>query len=94
MQKIMTPRDRQYLDFIATLPCILCGKPGPSDPHHTASGGMGITGSDYSAIPVCREHHTEIHNTGGKASFCEAEVLEQAIERLQHIYFTQIKGDD
>ncbi len=93
MIKELTARDPKYLDWIRTLPCLLCGKPGPSDPHHTASGGMGLTGSDYSAIPVCRVHHTEIHNTGGKASFCEASVLEHAIERLQEVYNTKIKGE-
>lgn len=95
LQKPKVDRDLSYRSWVSTLPCLLCGTPGPNHAHHTASHGMAIKGSDYSCIPLCPKHHTEIHNTGGKASFCEADVLENAIERLRHIYFTQItKGEN
>jgi hypothetical protein len=45
----------RYLDFIRSLPCCNCGK--KSDPHHTKTRGSG--GSDLTAIPCCRECHTE-----------------------------------
>lgn len=89
--KPTTPRDEQYLSWIRSLPCTLCSHPGPSDPHHTATGGMGKTGSDYSAIPFCRVCHSDVHDKYGKKGFCSPELLEQLIERLQEIYNTQVK---
>ena len=91
LQKIVTPRDSSYIDWLHTLPCLLCGKQGVHA-HHTKSGGAGIKGSDYSCIPVCPKCHTDIHQHHGKGNFIETEKLEEAIERLQEIYNTQIKG--
>jgi len=93
LQKQLTPRDSQYIAWLHTLPCMLCNKQGPVHAHHTKSGGMGIKGSDYSCIPVCSECHAEIHQHSGKGSFIEADVLEDALERLQHYYRVQIKGE-
>lgn len=92
LPKPTTSRDAQYLDWIRSLPCALCGHPSPSDPHHTASGGVSKTGSDYSAIPVCRCCHNDIHQHYAKGGFCRPELLEQLIESLQHNYLTTVKG--
>jgi len=58
-------RNRNYLDFIKTLPCCGCGSPA-DDPHHIISvglgGGMGTKPSDFPyAIPLCRPCHTLLH---------------------------------
>ncbi len=58
-----TPRSQEYLRFVRTLPCAVTGKT-PSDPHHTLVRGMGIKGSDFSCIPLCREAHTYLHDHG------------------------------
>lgn len=58
-----TPRSREYMDFVRGLPCAVTGKV-PSDPHHTLGRGMGIKGSDFSCIPLCREAHTYLHDHG------------------------------
>ena len=56
----------RYLDYVRTLPCADCGKPGPSDPHHeswidgTRAGGKP---DDAFALPLCRVCHT-LHHTG------------------------------
>jgi len=47
--------------------CLVCGKPG--DPHHLSHIGMGRNRKNelrehFTAIPLCREHHTEIHDKG------------------------------
>jgi hypothetical protein len=34
------------------------------DPHHLITRGSG--GSDHTAIPLCREHHAELHTIGKK----------------------------
>jgi len=58
--------DEKYLDYIRGLECIVCHR--RPDPHHLVARGAG--GSDYTAIPLCRLHHTEAH-TLGKARFGE-----------------------
>lgn len=58
--------DEKYLAYIRTLPCKVCGQ--AAEPHHTEGGGTALIGSDYQAIPLCRDHHQE-HNHLGKTSF-------------------------
>lgn len=52
-----TPRNDDYLRFVGTHACWDCGAAAPSDPHHTETGGTGLKGSDYSAVPLCRRCH-------------------------------------
>lgn len=49
--------------------CAVCGS--RADIHHVDTVGMGINRNHIShvgkkAIPLCRKHHTEIHQTGNK----------------------------
>jgi len=50
--------DEDYLDFLRGQHCIVCMAPA-DDPHHLKSRGAG--GSDYTAVPLCRGHHRELH---------------------------------
>lgn len=87
--KPKTPRDKKYLKWISTLPCIFCNKPGPSDPHHTESGGISLKGSDYSCIPVCGGIggcHNRIHTTTGKAGGLGKTALNNILDRLNACY--------
>lgn len=55
---------REYLDWVKTQPCECCNQPS-DDPHHLigwGQGGMGTKAHDIFAIPLCRKHHTELHN--------------------------------
>lgn len=55
---------RDYLDWIKTQPCECCQQPS-DDPHHLigwGQGGMATKAHDIFAIPLCRKHHTELHN--------------------------------
>ena len=62
-RKHKTARDKKYLDFIRSKPCCICGR--PAEPHHEDSKkGVGIKGSDYCTLPLCRECHTERHSQG------------------------------
>ena len=60
--KVKAFRSRPYLDYIKTLPCCHCQRPG-QDPHHLMVkevGGIGITTPDIAAVPLCRICHTMI----------------------------------
>ena len=53
--------------------CCICGK--PADLHHVDAIGMGNDRNEVihigrEALPLCREHHTELHKKGNK-SFIE-----------------------
>ena len=65
-QALAKPRrvtDEGFLTFVRSRYCCVPGCVAPdTDPHHTKSRGSG--GSDYTAIPLCRVHHNEIHVIG------------------------------
>jgi hypothetical protein len=51
------PRNRYYLAWIRTLPCVVCGLTLGIEASHTGPHGLGQKSSDYSAIPLCSKHH-------------------------------------
>ncbi|MFL7890108.1 DUF968 domain-containing protein [Enterobacter pseudoroggenkampii] len=56
--------NRDYLNWVKTQPCECCQQQS-DDPHHLigwGQGGMGTKAHDIFAIPLCRKHHTELHN--------------------------------
>jgi len=55
-------KDKDHLLRVKMMPCCVCRKPGPSDPHHLFGSVHGMKSSDYGAIPLCREHHEEVTN--------------------------------
>ena len=59
----MKARNYDYLTFIRTKSCCICGDMG-SDAHHfprCGEAGMAQKASDMMAIPMCRTCHTEYH---------------------------------
>jgi hypothetical protein len=59
-------RNRKYLDWVKQQPCAVCGAPA-DDPHHLIGvggmGGMGMKAPDSMVMPMCRQHHNQIHAT-------------------------------
>jgi hypothetical protein len=59
-------RSPDYLAWIRTLRCVVCGRPPGSvlieAAHTNALGprGLGQKASDFSAIPLCSGHHREL----------------------------------
>jgi len=66
-------RDREYLDWLRTQPCILTGQLGHDaetvDPAHIGTSGKGIKSPDNEALPVIHSLHLEAHNTGEVSMF-------------------------
>jgi len=65
-------RDSAHLDFVRSLPCSVCLKPGPSEAHHLLRGvprGMGRKADDRHVIPLCHECHTGLHLSGNEVDF-------------------------
>ena len=66
-------RDRAHLDFVASQPCLICGRQ-PCDPHHLRFAqprAIGMKVSDEFTVPLCRGHHRELHQTGNEPAWWE-----------------------
>jgi hypothetical protein len=67
-------RDRAHLEFVASQPCLVCGRQ-PSDAHHLRfmqARALGRRVSDEFAVPLCRTHHRALHRSGDEAAWWEA----------------------
>ena len=66
---ISTPRrirDKEHLRFVASQPCILCGR-FPGQAHHlrfTQPSSLGRKVSDEWTVPLCATHHRSLHSVG------------------------------
>jgi len=59
-------RDKNHLRFVASKPCLVCGRQ-PSDPHHLRFAqprAIGMKVSDEFTVPLCRGHHRALHQVG------------------------------
>lgn len=59
---VQTPKDaplrsEAYRRYVASLPCCICSKPGPTQCAHSDGGGkgMGIKTSDATCFPLCAD---------------------------------------
>jgi hypothetical protein len=67
-------RDKDHRKFVATQPCLVCGR-SPSDAHHLRFAqprALGRKVSDEFTVPVCRVHHRELHRHGDEATWWNA----------------------
>jgi hypothetical protein len=64
-------RDKDHRKFVATQPCLVCGRI-PADAHHLRFAqprALGRKVSDEFTVPVCRLHHRELHRHGNEAAW-------------------------
>ena len=69
--KTIRLRDREHCKFVASEPCIVCGRT-PSEAHHIRFAqprALGRKVSDEYTVPVCHLHHRELHSYGDEASW-------------------------
>lgn len=78
-------RLRGYVDWIKTLPCHACLKPGPSDPSHPNFFKSQMRkGPDPLALPECREDHECYERNGFPME--QDRLAKSALYMLQAIY--------
>ncbi len=64
-------RDKAHLKFVASQPCLVCGK-SPADAHHlrfTQPRALGRKVSDEFTVPLCRAHHRDNHRYGDEVAW-------------------------
>ena len=69
--KTIRLRDKVHCKFVATQPCVVCGR-APSEAHHIRFAqprALSRKVSDEYTVPVCRLHHRELHRYGDEASW-------------------------
>jgi hypothetical protein len=69
--KAIRLRDKGHCKYIATQPCVICGRT-PAEAHHLRFAqprALGRKVSDEYTVPVCRLHHRELHRYGDEASW-------------------------
>jgi hypothetical protein len=67
-------RDKEHLKFVASQPCLVCGRQ-PSDPHHLRFAqprAIGMKVSDEFTVPLCRGHHRQLHQAGNEQACDDA----------------------
>jgi hypothetical protein len=73
INKPVRERDRNHLRFVASQPCLVCGR-APSDAHHlkfAEQRAMGRKVSDKYTVPICRLHHRDLHRRGNERAWWE-----------------------
>jgi hypothetical protein len=64
-------RSKEHLRFVASQPCLICGR-SPSQAHHIRYAqprGISLKVSDEFTVPLCAIHHQQIHTTGDERSW-------------------------
>jgi len=64
-------RDKKHLQFVAGLPCCVCGTE-PVQAHHllrSGEHGMGRKSGDNWAIPLCFDDHRWLHMDGDETAW-------------------------
>jgi hypothetical protein len=81
IRKPVRERDREHLKFVASQPCLVCGRT-PSDAHHikfAEQRAMGRKVSDRFTVPVCRLHHRELHRRGNERAWWDGKGIEPLV---------------
>ena len=81
ISKPVRERDREHLKFVASQPCLVCGRT-PSDAHHikfAEQRAMGRKVSDRFTVPICRLHHRELHRRGNERAWWEGQGIDPLV---------------
>jgi DNA recombination protein Rad52 len=82
-------RSKEHLRFVASQPCLICGRT-PSHAHHiryAQTRGISLKVSDEFTVPLCAIHHHQIHTTGKEREWWEErnmDPLKVAMSLWQH----------
>jgi hypothetical protein len=71
LTKPVRQRSKAHLAFVAAQPCLVCQRT-PCDAHHLKFAqpkALGRKVSDEFTVPLCRDHHHELHRHGNERAF-------------------------
>ena len=90
-------RNRVYLRWIRSLPCLVCHTTRAVEAAHTGPHGISQKSSDLSAIPLCGRHHRtgdDSYHRLGPRRFAEVHGLNirAVVARLSGKPFIRVEG--
>jgi hypothetical protein len=71
LRKATRRRSKAHLAFVAAQPCLICRR-SPCDAHHLKFAqprSLGLKVSDEFTVPLCRDHHHELHCHGNERAW-------------------------
>ena len=71
LRKPVRVRNKAHLVLVTAQPCLVCQR-SPCDAHHLKFAeprALGRKVSDEFTVPLCREHHQELHRHGNEAAW-------------------------
>jgi hypothetical protein len=71
IRKSVRRRSKTHLAFVAAQPCLICQR-SPCDAHHlkfAQARALGRKVSDEFTVPLCRDHHVELHRHGNELAW-------------------------
>jgi DNA recombination protein Rad52 len=71
-------RDLRHLQFVATRPCLVCGRT-PSQAHHLKTAqprALGRKSGDEWTVPLCAIHHRALHDDGDETRWWAAQGID------------------
>jgi hypothetical protein len=71
-------RSKDHLRFVASQPCLICGRT-PAHAHHiryAQAKGIALKVSDEFTVPLCAIHHSENHTTGDERQWWRARKID------------------
>lgn len=77
----------QNLELLATYrekPCVVCGTRQGVAGHHIRSRGSGGDDVEMNLLPLCVQHHTEVHATGLYVMRIKYSSLDQYLKDLEN----------
>ncbi len=86
--KLTQLRDRKYLDFLRTQPCLFTGEMG-TEPAHIGTAGKGLKIGDDQAIPLVHWLHRRGHQHG-EISMIRANVPDWLLRDALRLYAQQM----
>ena len=75
-------RDAAHLQFVASLPCLVCGR-APTHAHHIRFAqprALGSKVSDEWAVPLCFLHHRALHDSGAEETWWQVHKIDPLAE--------------
>ena len=86
-------RDRKYLDWLKTQPCIITGHYATEwsaiDPAHVGTAGKGIKSPDNEALPLRHDLHANSH-TMGEMSFYRRHLPDDVLRAALRAYAREL----
>src|SRR5437868_3353371 len=71
LPRTVRKRDKAHLAFVSAQPCPVCQRT-PTDAHHLKFAqprALGRKVSDEFTVPLCRDHHQELHRRGNERAW-------------------------